>query len=614
MRTPRATRGRVTVPRRGADHSSGGCPSRNDRRARARRDPRRTGNRRRPPRRIARRFGRFARDGRTATIKTEERDATRKREHEQVPARTPTSTASEARRNLPSWVDFARGSPHTSPRGRRRRRDDSGCGEGEPSNRESGGGGVRRGEVEGGYRRLGFSGFSGADNSSGSSSALEVAVTRRWVRASVARAGGRRRRVGLVSRVTLSKEVVVVTPNFENFANRSGARQTRAAAGMRRPPRVAALALAACVLTCCCSLAGGSESDEDAAADALLRELESSPTTPRPRGHPLGGGRSGTGPPTPPTASGKTTLAFDAGKSHGARRSSTRGAARTPAPCPGRPSRRARVASSEWWTRAPTTAATTTPAPRAPRIVPTSCPRRYLPRLPRTLPRLHFHRPRHPLPPGRPRRPLPRRASAAWRGVPTLADVDLFVSYAGVGPIFEDVDRYYYSLDPIAINATGFTDPATDPPYSSSAHSAMRNVPPNASFVYVRLADAAGTALGRAAAVVIETGSHFTDQLGNGFGTAARVRTLYELVAAMRDPKVERITLERHIGLAGAPLPPVAGGRHLTVVGACGHPAGPTGVNNTGTETVSAGAGGAGCSRCNFRARTRTSITARSRT
>ena len=129
------------------------------------------------------------------------------------------------------------------------------------------------------------------------------------------------------------------------------------------------------------------------------------PTTPRPRGHPLGGGRSGTGPPTPPTASGKTTLAFDAGKSHGARRSSTRGAARTPAPCPGRPSRRARVASSEWWTRAPTTAATTTPAPRAPRIVPTSCPRRYLPRLPRTLPRLHFHRPRHPLPPGRPRRP-----------------------------------------------------------------------------------------------------------------------------------------------------------------------------------------------------------------
>ena len=150
----------------------------------------------------------------------------------------------------------------------------------------AGEGGVRRGEVEGGYRRLGFSGFSGADNSSGSSSALEVAVTRRWVRASVARAGGRRRRVGLVSRVTLSKEVVVVTPNFENFANRSGARQTRAAAGMRRPPRVAALALAACVLTCCCSLAGGSESDEDAAADALLRELESSPTTPRPRGHP----------------------------------------------------------------------------------------------------------------------------------------------------------------------------------------------------------------------------------------------------------------------------------------------------------------------------------------
>ena len=80
-----------------------------------------------------------------------------------------------------------------------------------------------------------------------------------------------------------------------------------------------------------------------------------------------------------------------------------------------------------------------------------------------------------PSPLAAPAAPLPRRASVAWRGVPTLADVDLFVSYAGVGPIFEDVDRYYYSLDPIAINATGFTDPATDPPYSSSAHSAIES-------------------------------------------------------------------------------------------------------------------------------------------
>ena len=417
-----------------------------------------------------------------------------------------------------------------------------------------------------------------------------MAVTRRWVRASVARAGGRRRRVGLVSRVTLSKEVVVVTPNFENFASRSGARQTRAAAGMRRPPRVAALALAACVLTCCCSLAGGSESDEDAAADALLRDTESSPTTPRPRGHPLGGGRSGTGPPTPPTASKDDPRVRRWQKSWRAavERAWSR-AHSCPVPWEAIPESTRRIL------RVVDTSANYSgynyPGSEGPEDRPHILPPAISPPPPRTLPRLHFHRPRHPLPPGRPRRPLPRARALAWRGVPTLADVDLFVSYAGVGPIFEDVDRYYYSLDPIAINATGFTDPATDPPYSSSAHSAMRNVPPNASFVYVRLADAAGTALGRAAAVVIETGSHFTDQLGNGFGTAARVRTLYELVAAMRDPKVERSRSSVTSGWRAPRFPQSPAVAISPSWGACGHPAGPTGVNNTGTETVSAGGG-----------------------
>lgn len=456
----------------------------------------------------------------------------------------------------------------------------------------AGEGGVRRGEVEGGYRRLGFSGFSGADNSSGSSSALEVAVTRRWVRASVARAGGRRRRVGLVSRVTLSKEVVVVTPNFENFANRSGARQTRAAAGMRRPPRVAALALAACVLTCCCSLAGGSESDEDAAADALLRELESSPDDPASAWAPPRRWSLRDWPSDAPDGLGEDDprvrrwqKSWRAAVEHAWSRAHS-----CPVPWEAIPESTRRIlrvvdtsANYSGYNYPGSEGPEDRPYILPPAISPPPPPNPSPPPLPPAAPSPP------PWPPPPP--PYPVVRALAWRGVPTLADVDLFVSYAGVGPIFEDVDRYYYSLDPIAINATGFTDPATDPPYSSSAHSAMRNVPPNASFVYVRLADAAGTALGRAAAVVIETGSHFTDQLGNGFGTAARVRTLYELVAAMRDPKVERITLERHIGLAGAPLPPVAGGRHLTVVGACGHPAGPTGVNNTGTETVSAGGG-----------------------
>ena len=213
-----------------------------------------------------------------------------------------------------------------------------------------------------------------------------------------------------------------------------------------------------------------------------------------------------------------------------------------------------------------------------------------------------------------PAAPYPVVRGRAWRHAPNLTDVDLFVSYAGVGPIFEDVDRYYYTLDPIAINATGFTDPATDPPYSSTVHSAMRNVPPNASFVYVRLADAAGTALGRATAVVIEIGTHFTDQLGNGFGTAARVRTLFDLVAAMRDPKVEHITLERHIGLAGAPLPPSPAVAISPSWARAATPRVPRGSTPPIPRLEQAGAGGAGCSRCDFRARTRTSITARSRT
>jgi hypothetical protein len=55
-----------------------------------------------------------------------------------------------------------------------------------------------------------------------------------------------------------------------------------------------------------------------------------------------------------------------------------------------------------------------------------------------------------------------------------------------------------------------------------------------------------------------------------------RVRTLWELAAAMRDTSVESITLEAHVSLnGGALLPPITGDRDLTITGACNNPTGP---------------------------------------
>ena len=64
--------------------------------------------------------------------------------------------------------------------------------------------------------------------------------------------------------------------------------------------------------------------------------------------------------------------------------------------------------------------------------------------------------------------------------------------------------------------------------------------------------------------------------VGGGDSKNVRVRTLWEFVSAMRDEGVESITLEGHIGLGGEPLPPITGGRDLTIVGACNNPDGPT--------------------------------------
>jgi hypothetical protein len=52
------------------------------------------------------------------------------------------------------------------------------------------------------------------------------------------------------------------------------------------------------------------------------------------------------------------------------------------------------------------------------------------------------------------------------------------------------------------------------------------------------------------------------------------VRTLWGLVAAMRDESVDSIILQGHIGLGGAPLPPITGGRDLKIVGECNNPSG----------------------------------------
>jgi hypothetical protein len=52
------------------------------------------------------------------------------------------------------------------------------------------------------------------------------------------------------------------------------------------------------------------------------------------------------------------------------------------------------------------------------------------------------------------------------------------------------------------------------------------------------------------------------------------VRTLWELVSAMRDTSVTVIELRRHIGLIGHPLPRIERGRDLTIVGVCDNEAG----------------------------------------
>ena len=195
--------------------------------------------------------------------------------------------------------------------------------------------------------------------------------------------------------------------------------------------------------------------------------------------------------------------------------------------------------------------------------------------------------------------PHPLVAGAAFRARPG-EPVDLFVEYRGVGPLFDAVDRYYHGFDRDALNVTNFSAVSDPPPHETHTHTQITTaLGANATSVFVRLADAAGLALSRLAEVPITPASWMEGEWGPGNTITVQVRTLVELTSAMRDPSVSRIELQRHIGLRGAPLPAIAAGRDVSVVGACENADGPRDVTPTSasassrrrlTQTMQAGA------------------------
>lgn len=189
-----------------------------------------------------------------------------------------------------------------------------------------------------------------------------------------------------------------------------------------------------------------------------------------------------------------------------------------------------------------------------------------------------------PLPnPPTPPPPYPVLRGRAWRDKGSPSVVDLFVEYVGFGPIFESVDRFYYAADADALegpDAFAEGPNKNKPPRSDRRHVQMFNVSADAAAVYARLADVNDVPVSDVAVVAIESGNHLLASVGGGDSKDVRVRTLWELVAAMRDEGVQSVTLEGHIGLGGTPLPPIAGGRDLTIIGACSNVAGPVGVTS----------------------------------
>lgn len=202
-----------------------------------------------------------------------------------------------------------------------------------------------------------------------------------------------------------------------------------------------------------------------------------------------------------------------------------------------------------------------------------------------------------PSPPPAPPPIYPVSRSRAWRPYPNSTLVDVFMGYAGVGPIFFAVDRYYYSTIRSDVEGPESFESRFDannprPPTlkgpGNTKHQQL-DVPVNATEVYVRICDDAGYPLSAIQNVSIEPGSHLASAFGRGNSKEVTVKTLWELISAMRDDTVSKIKVIAHIGLGGRPLPTISGDRDLTIVGECANPAGPVGVpfnvtalNNTG--------------------------------
>ena len=202
-----------------------------------------------------------------------------------------------------------------------------------------------------------------------------------------------------------------------------------------------------------------------------------------------------------------------------------------------------------------------------------------------------------PPPPVVPPPPYPVIRARAFRATEEATLVDLFVDYAGFGPIFDAVERYYYGLtadnvkgpfdypifhDGEAPNETSAAEDDDAAPrwrytaagWSETRHAQLASVPMHVETVYVSLSDWNGTVLGNVTAVPIEDASHMVLSLGAGNGKRVHVRTLFELTSAMRDPRVNAIVLENHIALGGTALPLISGNRELAIIGMCDDPNG----------------------------------------
>ena len=172
-----------------------------------------------------------------------------------------------------------------------------------------------------------------------------------------------------------------------------------------------------------------------------------------------------------------------------------------------------------------------------------------------------------PSPPPAPPPIYPVSRSRAWRPYPNSTLVDVFMGYAGVGPIFFAVDRYYYSTIRSDVEGPESFESRFDannprPPTlkgpGNTKHQQL-HVPVNATEVYVRICDDAGYPLSAIQNVSIEPGSHLASAFGRGNSKEVTVKTLWELISAMRDDTVSKIKVIAHIGLGGGRCRPSRG-------------------------------------------------------